>query len=156
MSASGQVDVRAGKVDFHVHVVGGIAGVNINDRLVVQAIDEPADAVSIRRIRRVDRALHRIRASNGRQVDVIGVVREISNRIEISGARLQISDRLKHKSVACCRSYKRSAAVARIDHCSGAGGRRIGDESSSAAVAGQLGSLALRGRRSQILCCRLQ
>jgi len=81
--ASGQVDVRAGKVDFHVHVVGGIARVNINNRLVVHAVDKPADAVSISRTRGVDRALHRIRASNGRQVDVIGVVRKIRNRIEI-------------------------------------------------------------------------
>ena len=116
--ASGQVDVRAGKVDFHVHVVGGIARVNINNRLVVHAVDKPADAVSISRTRGVDRALHRIRASNGRQVDVIGVVRKIRNRIEISGTRLRVGDRLKHKSVAPRRSYKRIAAIARIDHCS--------------------------------------
>ena len=35
--ASGQVDVRAGEMDFHVHMVGGIAGrIDINDRLIVR------------------------------------------------------------------------------------------------------------------------
>ena len=33
--ASAQVDVRAGQVDFHVHVVRGVGCIDVDDRLVV-------------------------------------------------------------------------------------------------------------------------
>ena len=86
--APAQINVCTGQVDFHVQVVRCVGRIDVNDRLVVCAVNEPADAVGIYFTGGVDEALHRVRASDCRQVEVIGIMCEIRDRIESSGARL--------------------------------------------------------------------
>ena len=84
----GEVDVRAGQMDFHVDVVRRRARIDVQDRLIVRTVDEPADAVCIYSICLGDGSLNKVRACNCGQVDMIRIVDEVRNRIELAGPGL--------------------------------------------------------------------
>ena len=50
----GEVDVRAGQVDFHIDVVRRRGRVDVNDRFIVRVVHEPADAVGVDSVGRID------------------------------------------------------------------------------------------------------
>ena len=55
----------------------------------MRVVDEPADAVCIDHAGFGNLPLHVGRAGNGRQIDMVGVVSEIGDRVEMAGAGLR-------------------------------------------------------------------
>ena len=68
---AGEVDVRPGQVDFHIHVVRRCGRIDVYDRFIVRVVDEPADAVCGYSAGCDDGPLNKGRARNGRSVDMI-------------------------------------------------------------------------------------
>ena len=84
----GEVDVRAGQVDFHIQVVRRCGRIDVNDRLIVFVVHEPTDAVGIYCISRSDLSLDIRQPQDLRQIDVIRIVCEVGDGGKLAGARL--------------------------------------------------------------------
>src|SRR5262245_49134400 len=89
---AGEVDVRSGEVNLHIHVVRCRRRVDVEHRLVVFVVDKPADAVRSNSVRLGDLSLHITGAENGREVDMVAARRKVGDSVEMTSAWLRISD----------------------------------------------------------------
>ena len=105
----GEVDVRAGQVDFHVDVVRRRGRVDVNDRFIMRVVHEPADAVGLDRIGRSDLALDVGQSQNLRKIDVIRVVREIGDRVGLTVAWRRIRGGFEYESIVAAAAGQNAA-----------------------------------------------
>src|SRR5262249_23844644 len=143
---AGEIDVRPGKMDFHIHVVRRGARINVQQGFVVRVVNEPADAICGHSVRLGNQSLHIGRAGDGREVDMIRVMSEIGDRIEMPGARLRICHRLEYEGVIAGASGAAYKDVVRHAAYKSIGvwrpnqdllGRRVSDQRATGSVARQ-------------------
>ena len=83
-----EIDIGPSEMDFHIHVVRRRGRIDVKNRFIVRVVDKPADTVCVHSVGLGDRPLNIGRAGNGRNVDMICVMREVGDRIELAGAGL--------------------------------------------------------------------
>src|SRR6185369_13397889 len=99
-------------MDFHIDVVCCRGRVDVNDRLIVRVVYEPADAVCRNRVRHTDYALHIGCAYDRREINSICASKEIGDRVGMAGTWLRIRDGLEDESIIAAATLYRNAASA--------------------------------------------